>query len=89
MVTTPLLNTIMHKAQRIRDRVNKTWVDIVAEYEERIRDGPVHQCYSCDRLFFKRQVTNKYRNHYIFVFTGTVLQRSLTHVAYNKALKSA
>lgn len=50
-------DTRRRRVVRQIDRDQITWEDVVVRYEDRIRDGPIHKCFSCDRLFFKNQVT--------------------------------
>ena len=37
-------------------RNTNDWEKLVTMYEKNIKDGPFHNCYSCDRLYFKTQI---------------------------------
>ncbi|KAH9489320.1 hypothetical protein Btru_057586 [Bulinus truncatus] len=49
------------EARRATRQEPTEWEKVVAEYELRIQYGPMHRCYSCDRLWFKKQLHKKTR----------------------------
>ncbi|XP_070499840.1 uncharacterized protein [Chironomus tepperi] len=44
-------NLLSRRAKRI------PWNKALKSYNENVKDGPYHRCYSCDRLFFKTQIS--------------------------------
>lgn len=48
-------------AKRAKTHLN--WEQAVAQFEEAVKDGPSHRCFSCDRLFFTKQMRKRTRAH--------------------------
>lgn len=50
-------NPVYSENERERDSVGRSsWSKAVKQYENNILDGPFHRCFSCDKLWFKRQI---------------------------------
>ncbi|KAG5681080.1 hypothetical protein PVAND_010546 [Polypedilum vanderplanki] len=55
-------DTISRRTKRNEPR---EWLQVIEEYERNIRDGPFNRCYSCDKLWFSKQVKPRTRQQLI------------------------
>ncbi|KAG5678799.1 hypothetical protein PVAND_008434 [Polypedilum vanderplanki] len=49
-------------ARRERRKERIPWNQAFATFNQNIKDGPYHRCYSCDKLLFRTQITTTYRD---------------------------
>lgn len=46
------INTVAHRERRN----NRSWESVYEQFLNAVKEGPIHTCYSCDRLYFKRSI---------------------------------
>ncbi|CAG9799161.1 unnamed protein product [Chironomus riparius] len=45
-------------ARRVKRNQMLSWIEVMEQYFECIKEGPTYNCYSCDRLWFKKSIKN-------------------------------